>query len=173
MDVIKYETTLKAQGNDYKKIVFWNRFLRNPVELILTWIPAVLSIILIALGFFNTYLAVIYTAFWCYPVYIFFFQFKSNVNHHLKHRDPAEDAKCAITLTSNNIMAEIPDFDLIYTYNWDEYTTIYYKYGYYMMFNKSKMIVMLNTHDMSSEQQSCIGSFIKKCVDMNVCKVTF
>ena len=36
MDYIKYKTTLKASGDEYKKIVFWNRFVRNPVETILT-----------------------------------------------------------------------------------------------------------------------------------------
>lgn len=40
MDYIKYKTTLKASGVKYKKIVFWNRFVRNPVETILTWTPA-------------------------------------------------------------------------------------------------------------------------------------
>ena len=39
MDYIKYETTLKASGREYSKIVFWNRFIRNPIELILTCFP--------------------------------------------------------------------------------------------------------------------------------------
>lgn len=56
MDYIKYKTTLKASGDEYKKIVFWNRFVRNPVETILTWTPAVITIVLIVLGFLNTYL---------------------------------------------------------------------------------------------------------------------
>lgn len=51
MDYIKYKTTLKASGDEYKKIVFWNRFVRNPVETILTWTPAVITIVLIVLGF--------------------------------------------------------------------------------------------------------------------------
>ena len=33
MDIIKFNTTLKASGKDYFKIVFWNRFIRNPIEL--------------------------------------------------------------------------------------------------------------------------------------------
>ena len=54
-NIYKYNTTLKASGNDYKKIVFWNRFLRNPVELILSWVPAVISIIMLASGRYNTF----------------------------------------------------------------------------------------------------------------------
>ena len=50
MDYIKYETTLKASGREYSKIVFWNRFIRNPIELILTWLPAAITIVCIALG---------------------------------------------------------------------------------------------------------------------------
>lgn len=67
MDYIKYETTLKASGREYSKIVFWNRFIRNPIELILTWLPAAITIVCIALGCFSSYLAVIYAACWCYP----------------------------------------------------------------------------------------------------------
>ena len=46
MDIIKFNTTLKASGKDYFKIVFWNRFIRNPIELILSWLPAVISLVL-------------------------------------------------------------------------------------------------------------------------------
>ena len=80
MDYIKYETTLKASGREYSKIVFWNRFIRNPIELILTWLPAAITIVCIALGCFSSYLAVIYAACWCYPIYIFGFQFKSSAS---------------------------------------------------------------------------------------------
>lgn len=96
MDYIKYETTLKASGREYSKIVFWNRFIRNPIELILTWLPAAITIVCIALGCFSSYLAVIYAACWCYPIYIFGFQFKSSVNYHLKNRDASESAPCTI-----------------------------------------------------------------------------
>ena len=47
MDIIKFNTTLKASGKDYFKIVFWNRFIRNPIELILSWLPAVISLVLL------------------------------------------------------------------------------------------------------------------------------
>ena len=77
MDYIKYETTLKASGREYSKIVFWNRFIRNPIELILTWLPAAITIVCIALGCFSSYLAVIYAACWCYPIYIFGFHVRS------------------------------------------------------------------------------------------------
>ena len=57
---IKYDTTLKACGDEYKKIVFWNRFIRNPIELILTWLPALASIIFIAMGYIgNMFIMVI------------------------------------------------------------------------------------------------------------------
>ncbi len=173
MDFIKYNTTLKASGDEYRKIVFWNRFLRNPIELILSWLPAAISIVLICFGLFNTYLVFFYTASFCYPMYIFFIQFKSNVNYHLKHRDPSESAPCTMTLTENSIMAEIPEYELIHTYDWKEFTTAYDKYGYYMFFKGGKMIVMLRKADMSQEQLNEAPAYIKKCVDMNNCRVLF
>lgn len=98
MDTIKYNTRLKASGDEYRKIVFWNRFIRNPIETILSLVPAAIAIVLMVMGFFNMYLGVIYAACFAYPVYIFVFQFRSAVGYHLKHRDPSEDAPCTITL---------------------------------------------------------------------------
>ena len=171
---IKYDTTLKACGDEYKKIVFWNRFIRNPIELILTWLPALASIIFIAMGYIgNMFIMVIYAACWFYPLYIFCFQFKTNINYHLKHRDPAESALCHMTLMENAILAEIPEFELTHSYDWGDFTTVYDKFGYYMFFNKSKMIVMLRKADMNEEQQKLAPEFIKQNVDMNVCKVLF
>ena len=55
-------TTLKASGKDYFKIVFWNRFIRNPIELILSWLPAVISLVLLCLHYYSSFLLNIY--FW-------------------------------------------------------------------------------------------------------------
>mgnify|MGYP007087031146 FL=1 len=173
MDYIKYKTTLKASGDEYKKIVFWNRFVRNPVETILTWTPAAITIVLIVLGFLNTYLAVIYAACWAYPIYIFFFQFKSSVNYHLKNREVSESAPCTITLMDSGILAEIPDYDKTLNYEWDSFTTIYKKFGYYMLFENSKMTVMLREADIPENQRNAASDFIKSHVDMNKCKVLF
>ena len=173
MDFIRYNTTLKASGKEYKKIVFWNRFLRNPAELILSWLPAVISIILICMKMFNTYLAFFYAASFCYPLYIFLIQFKNSVNYHLKHRDPSESAPCTMTLTENSIMAEIPEYELIHTYVWNDFTTAYDKYGYYMFFKENKMIVMLRKADMSSEQLAEAPAYIKRNLNLNKCRVLF
>ena len=168
MDYIKYKTTLKASGDEYKKIVFWNRFVRNPVETILTWTPAVITIVLIVLGFLNTYLAVIYAACWAYPIYIFFFQFKSSVNYHLKNREASESAPCTITLMDSGILAEIPDYDKTLNYEWDSFTTIYKKFGYYMLFENSKMTVMLREADIPENQRNAASDFIKSHVDFKI-----
>lgn len=173
MNIIKYNTHLKASGDEYKKIVFWNRFIRNPIETILSLIPAVIAIVLMCAGFFNIYMGVIYAACFAYPVYIFAFQFKSAVRYHLKHRNPSEDAPCTITLTESGIIADIPDYDIVETYSWDSFTTAYRKYGYYMFFNEGKMIVMLRIADMSEEQQKLAPEYIKKYINQNHCKITF
>ncbi len=173
MDFIQYDTTLKASGKEYSRIVFWNRFLRNPAELILTCLPAAVTLILIYFGLFSTYLAVIYAACWCYPIYIFGFQFKNSIRYHLKHRDPSEQAPCRITMTNKGILAEIPEYSLSYNYSWNDFTAIYNKFGYYMMFQKGKMLVMLRQQDMSEKQRGAALDFIKNNVNMNQCRVLF
>ena len=136
MDIIKFNTTLKASGKDYFKIVFWNRFIRNPIELILSWLPAVISLVLLCLHYYSSFLLILYAVCWFYPIYIFGYQFRSSVNYHLKHRDPSEEAPCTITLMNNAIMADIPEHNLVYTYEWNQFTNVYNKFGYYMLFNK-------------------------------------
>lgn len=75
MDIIKFNTTLKASGKDYFKIVFWNRFIRNPIELILSWLPAVISLVLLCLHYYSSFLLILYAVCWFYPIYIFGYQF--------------------------------------------------------------------------------------------------
>lgn len=173
MKELTYSTTLKACGKEYERIVFWNRFLRNPIELILSWIPAVISIILMSMGYITSFTAILYAACWFYPIYIFAFQFRHSVAYHLKHRDPSEAAPCTISFTDDCILADIPSFEVVETYRWDEFTTIYKKLGYYMLFSGSKMIVMLRIADMSEDQQKAIPEYIKNHINMNKCKVLF
>ena len=171
--VIKYDTTLKASGKEYTRIVFWNRFLRNPAELILSWLPAIASVVLLAMGIYSFFSLILYAVFWAYPIYIFAHQFKSSVNYHLKHRDPSEDAPCNITFLENGILASIPDHGLNYNYEWEQFTCIYNKFGYYMLFNGGKMIVMLRQADMPEEIRNEVPKFIKAHVDRNKCRVLF
>ena len=106
-------------------------------------------------------------------LYIFAFQFKSSVNYHLKHRDSSEDAPCTITLMDNAILADIPDHNLIYTYEWEQFTTVYFKYGYYMLFNGKQMVVMLNSNDMPENIKKNVGGFIMEHVDRNKCRIVY
>ncbi len=96
-------------------------------------------------------LLILYAVCWFYPIYIFGYQFRSSVNYHLKHRDPSEEAPCTITLMNNAIMADIPEHNLVYTYEWNQFTNVYNKFGYYMLFNKGRMIVMLSQKDMPDD----------------------
>lgn len=59
----------------------------------------------------------------------------------------------------SGILAEIPEFELTYNYSWDDFTTIYDKFGYYMFFEKGKMTVMLRQADMPEPGTSCRRRF--------------
>ena len=54
-NIYKYNTTLKASGNDYKKIVFWNRFSAGMVPLILL-VSILGSLQLIFIGLMGEYI---------------------------------------------------------------------------------------------------------------------
>ena len=69
------------------------------------------------------------------------------------------------------ILAEIKDFNISYTYNWDEFTTIYDKLGYYMMFNKGRMIVMIRKADIPEEFKKPFIDYIFEHADQNKCLI--
>lgn len=170
MEVIRFKTTLKASGKEYEKIVFWNRFWRNKTELILTLLPAFSSIILFIMGYNNSFLLMIYVIFFCYPVFIFS-QCKSNINYHLKHRDPYESAICELTFMPSGVLYEIPEHNKTINYNWSDLTTIYDKLGYYMFFNKGDMIFMIRKADIPESMQKAVVDYIFKYVDQNSCYI--
>lgn len=168
MDIIKFESVFKASGDEYARIVFWNRFLRNPAELILSFIPAVISIVFMCLGYTNTFAMIIYLICFAYPFFVYR-QYKSAVAYHLKNRDASEGAACTFTLTEAGVLAEIHDYNIINTYKWDDCTTIYDRVGYYMLFNKSSMLVMLRKADIPEDLKEPVKNYIKSHIDNNKC----
>lgn len=170
MDIIRFNTTLKASGKEYANIVYWNRFWRNKTELILSCLPGIVSIVLFCLGFRSSFLMIIYIIFCAYPFFIFS-QCKSNIKYHLKNRDASESAPCEITLMPTGILAEIKDFELLHTYNWEDFTTIYDKLGYYMMFNKGTMIVMIRKADIPDNMKTAFVDYMFEHVNQNKCLI--
>lgn len=170
MDIIRFNTTLKASGKEYANIVYWNRFWRNKTELILSCLPGIVSIVLFCLGFRSSFLMIIYIIFCAYPFFIFS-QCKSNIKYHLKNRDASESAQCEITLMPTGILAEIKDFELLHTYNWEDFTTIYDKLGYYMMFNKGTMIVMIRKADIPDNMKTAFVDYMFEHVNQNKCLI--
>lgn len=168
MDIIKFESVFKASGDEYARIVFWNRFLRNPAELILSFIPAVISIFFMCLGYTNTFAMIIYLICFAYPFFVYR-QYKSAVAYHLKNRDASEGAACTFTLTEAGVLAEIHDYNIINTYKWDDCTTIYDRVGYYMLFNKFNMLVMLRKADIPEDLKEPVKNYIKSHIDNNKC----
>ena len=57
-------------------------------------------------------------------------------------------------------MADIPEHNLVYTYEWNQFTNVYNKFGYYMLFNKGRMIVMLSQKDMPDDIKAAVPAYI-------------
>ena len=168
MEIIRFESKLKPSGKEYEKVCMWNRFVRNKTEAILTCIPAVISIVLLILGYHDAFLVIIYAVLIVYPFFILW-QFKSEINYRLKHREPTEDAPCVFTFMPNGILAEIKDYDFITQYNWSDFTTVYNRLGYYMMYQKSKMIVMIKQSDIPEHLRDAARQYITDSIDHNRC----
>lgn len=170
MDIIKFDSVFKASGDEYARIVFWNRFLRNPTELILTFVPAVICIVFLCMGYTNTFALIIYLICFAYPFFSYR-QYKSAVAYHLKNRDASEGAACTFTLMDTGILAEIKEHGIINTYKWDDCTTVYNRVGYYLLFNKSQMLVMLRKADIPENLRDAVSAYIKGHIDGNKCVI--
>ncbi len=168
MNPIKFKSTFKASGKKYEQIVFWNRFLRNKTELIISIFPAIVSIALVVMGYRSTFAVIIYCICIAYP-FIAYHQFKSAVAYHLKNRDAIEGAVCEFTLMDSGILCEFDDYEDKKVYKWDDFTTVYNKLGYYMFFEKGNMHVMLNQEDIPAQLTKPVYEYIDAHIDHNKC----
>lgn len=168
MEIIRFNTVLKPSGDEYAKVCMWNRFVRTKLEAILTCLPAIISIIAFVMGYRDMFLIIIYAVLIVYPFFIVW-QFKGEIRYRLKHREATEDAPCVMTFMENGILAEIKEHDFIEQYRWDEFTTVYDKLGYYMMFNKNKMVVMVNKQHVPEHLREAARTYISQHIDRNKC----
>lgn len=170
MDYIKFTSTYKADGKKYEQIVFWNRFLRNKTELILTFLPVVISIYFFSQGYRSTFIMLVYFIFFVYP-FLAYKQFKSSVEYHLKHRDPSEHSVCQFTLMDSGILCELQDTEEKKIFKWESFTTVYNRLNYYMFFEKDTMHVMLNQEDIPAESKDDVLKYIKDHINHNKCAI--
>lgn len=168
MTHIKFHSTYKADGKKYEQIVFWNRFLRNKTELIISFLPAVISLVLFIIGYRTIFHMIVYCIFFAYPP-IMFRQSKNAVSYHLKHRDAMESAACDFTLMDTGILCEFDDFEEKKIFKWADFTTVYDRLDYYMFFQKGDMLVMLNQNDIPSELKEAVRTYIDEHIDHNKC----
>ncbi len=168
MNVIKFHSTLKPDGKQYERIVFWNRFIRTKTETVLMILPIMLGIFFFVKGYRSTFMMVVYCIFFVYPL-IAYRQFKSAVAYHLKNRDKSESAPCTFTLMDSGILCEFDDSDDKRIFKWEDFTTVYNRLGYYMFFQNNEMLVMLNQHDVPEELKQAVFNYIDSHIDHNQC----
>lgn len=176
MDTLTFKSQLKASGTDYKNIVFWNRFFKNPTELILTWVPAALTIVALVNGFLSGFLAIVYAICWFYPIFIFAYQFPTSIKYHLEHRPKTEDMLCTFELSEEGVKITSDETDengapaVNEYFEWKTFTASYLKSGYYMFFEGNKMLVMMKEADFPAGKKADFVKFFRDHADGNKCR---
>lgn len=150
--VIRFTATQKPDGDEYKKITYWNRFVRVKTETLIIFLLVLVGLSLgiyrLATGTMDTFFAILCIIFLFYPVLIIM-QFNSSIRYHLKHRDPAETAPCEFCLMENGILIDVAEHNVHNMVRYDEFTHVYLNvFGYYMMFQKNKVLVMFKHSDL-------------------------
>ena len=173
--VIRFTSTQKPDGDEYKKITYWNRFIRTKIETVIMLALIVLSIgcgiYRLASGTMDTFWAILCIVFLFYPVLIIT-QFNSSIRYHLRHRDPSETAPCEFCLMQNGILIDVPEYDVHNLIRYDEFTHVYTNvFGFYMMFQKNKVLVMIRHSDIPAGQKDAFEDMMVAGLNNN-CKVS-
>ena len=155
--VIRFTSTQKPDGKEYKKITYWNRFIREKIEtlILIALIATSIScgIYRLTTGTMDTFWAILCIVFLFYPI-IVITQFNSSIRYHLKHRDPSESAPCEFCLMENGILIDVPECDVHKFIKYDEFTHVYTNvFGYYMMFRKNTVLAMIRHSDIPEGQK--------------------
>lgn len=172
-NTVNFISTLKPDGDEYKKITYWNRFFRTKTESVITFGLALLAIgyavsKLIA-GQMTLGIALICLIVAFYPVLVIT-QFNSNIRYHLKHRDPCESAPCQYSLMENGILMDVEGFENAHHfYKYEEFTSIYLNvFGFFMLYKGNTPVVVLRRADIPKDaleefENTLVYSANEKC----------
>lgn len=169
MNILKFESTLKPSGKEYKKVVYWNRFIRTKKETIFLLILIAVALYILLSGTNEFVPLIIAAACIIYPI-IVITQLNSSIKYHLAHRDKRETQSCTFTVMNNGILVDVPESEFTEVYKWGDMDKVYKAQGYYMFFNGNKLIVMLNIEDMPDEMKQPIRIAIIKNMTPKKCK---
>ncbi len=173
--VIRFTSTQKPDGNEYKKITYWNRFVRVKVETLIMLALVIVGISCAAYRLttetMDTFWAIICIVFLFYP-FLIITQFNTSIRYHLKHRDPAETSPCEFCIMENGILIDVPECDVHNFVRYDEFTHVYTNvFGFYMMFQKSKVLVMIRHSDIPEGRKDDFEDMMVAGLS-NSCKVS-
>ena len=173
-NVIRFTSVKKPKGDEYKKVTYWNRFVRTKIEtiiLILLIILGISSLIYrLGNGTMNTLWMIVSLCFIGYP-WLIITQFNSSIRYHLRHRDPAEDAPCNYTVMDNGILMENDEVEFREFHRYDEFTSVYTDvFDYFMMFQGSKVLVMIKKADVPAGQLETLEKIVLAGINSE-CKI--
>lgn len=167
MNFVQFTSTLKPDGKEYKKIVYWNRYIRMKGESLFLIFVFICGILVIATQK-ELYKLIIGALGICFPIMVIM-QFNSSIAYHLKNRDKTESMPCKYTIMQNGILTEIPEENYSKLYKWEDSTKVYNRLGYYMFFNKNDMTVMISKSDVAKEDLQTLKNLIKNGMGPKKC----
>ena len=160
MDIITFTSTLKPSGAEYKKVVYWNRFLRVKTESIVLGILLLLGISLLYKSSGRIMFMIFGAILALYPVLIIT-QLNSSIKYHLAHRDDIESMPCTYTIMENGILTEVNDKNYSKFYKWTPEHKFYDRLGYYMFFDVNDLTIMVKKADIPKNSQKKVLEYIK------------
>ena len=162
MDIIRFTSTLKPSGKEYKKVVYWNRFVRTKLETIILLIMFLGGIALFAYALTanKLMLMIVGAILFLYPI-IIISQCNSSIKYHLAHRDKVEEMPCEFTIMQNGILAEVKEAEYTNFLKWEDATKLYNAIGYYMFFDNNNLKLMIKKADIPDSQKKLAIEYIR------------
>lgn len=159
MELIQFTSTLKPDGKEYKKVVYWNRFVRMKLETVILALLFIAGIFLLANSADKIMFLVVGALFVIFPI-IIIIQLNSSIRYHLENRDKLESMPCTFTIMTNGILTDIREADYTKLTKWEESDKVYNAVGYYMFFKGNTMTIMVDKSAIPDDKRELAHKYI-------------
>ena len=133
MKILRFTAPFKPKGKEYIYVGMWNRYMKNKILLLSSFIPTFCSFYFIAQGVEPRYLPV-FLLVACYPIFSVG-AYLLRIKQHFRYRSPLDTAMTLFTLMDNGILIEKEGQEIPSLYHWDKFNLCYELKHYLLLYH--------------------------------------
>lgn len=158
MKILRFTAPFKPKGKEYIYVGMWNRYMKNKILLLSSFIPTFCSFYFIAQGVEPRYLPV-FLLIACYPIFSVG-AYLLRIKQHFRYRSPLDTAMTLFTLMDNGILIEKEGQEIPSLYHWDKFNLCYELKHYLLLYKTDTLLLVLDKTYIKPEELGKIRKFI-------------